>query len=1063
MAEFENKSGSKRTCVGCGAELPGNAPRDLCPKCLLKLALETQPGPGAGGTAVLSGTEAKSRGLPQPGEQFGHYTILRALGAGGMGAVYEAEDLESGRRVALKVLSHRLDSPDARERFFREGRLAASINHPNSVYIFGTEEIGGTPVIAMELVAGGTLQDRVRARGPLPIGEAVDCALQIVEGLEAAQRVGILHRDVKPSNCYAGEDGAVKIGDFGLSISTAVRTEPALTATGAFLGTPAFCSPEQLRGDELNARSDMYSVGATLFYLLTGRTPFEAKNMVQLLATVLEQRAPSPRKFRPEVPQGLARVVLRCLEKQPGERFKSYADLAQGLAPYSSTAPSPATLGLRFLAGTVDMTILGLVAGSINLSVFGGPTAFMEQAMRLPPKMLVCLLGWLCVATLYFALLEGLWGAAAGKALCRLRVVGPDRNPPGFGRGWVRALVFVVPPHLPYWATLGLNPKSYLGAPQWFQVLVGLLVYVIMALLFVTVRRRNGFAAVQDLLTRTRVVSQAAVSSRPVLAASEAPPPAVESALTIGPYHVLQGLAESAGEKWFLAYDLKLLRKVWLRVVPPGTEPVPARWRSLGRVGRLRWLTGKRSPGENRDAFEALDGRPFLAAITSPQPWRQVRYWLHDLATEVSAAEKDETVPDLALDRIWITGEGRAKLLDFPAPAINSPASTINRATDAPPASYSAFLNAVAATALTGSRNASARAAGEVALPLPLHARAFLKSLSQIAGGGVRPCPDAASSEPAKALESGGGSFRSDVAAPGDGRTPPQLPSAAPAGGTLTGAGAVAAALKPLLSRVAAVSRLRRAALVAGCIVFPVVAGGCGFFGVAFMRQLTQKNPGLMDLTTLLQMRTSARFWGGKNAKLPTDPQMAIYIAQHYRGLITNETQWSSPYVLVMIKGEGRKFAEASVAEHPVPTEAEIADADAAVDKYLPKQQFFAEKTPPGLPVMVLAASLLFYVGLPALVAAALFRGGMILLVAGVTYVRKDGARASRLRLVWRCLVAWAPVLPTFAVAIAALGKHWMWQPWAALVLLGLLAALSVALPERGLQDRLAGTWPVPR
>ena len=202
----------------------------------------------------------------------------------------------------------------------------------------------------------------MRARGPLPVGEAVDCVLQIIEGLEAAQRIGILHRDVKPSNCYVGEDGTVKIGDFGLSISTAVRTEPALTATGAFLGTPAFCSPEQLRGEELNARSDMYSVGATLFYLLTGRTPFEAKNMVQLLATVLEQRAPSPRKFRPEIPQGLAKVVLRCLEKQPGERFKSYADLARALAPYSSTAPTPATLGLRFLAGVVDMTLLGGLA-----------------------------------------------------------------------------------------------------------------------------------------------------------------------------------------------------------------------------------------------------------------------------------------------------------------------------------------------------------------------------------------------------------------------------------------------------------------------------------------------------------------------------------------------------------------------------------------------------------------------------------------------------------------------------------------------------------------------------
>src|ERR1035441_5040329 len=206
--------------------------------------METQPVPDTGGTVLLPGTGVKFRGLPQPGEQFGHYTIIRALGAGGMGAVYEAEDLESGRRVALKVLSHRLDSPDARERFFRGGRLAASINHPNSVYIFGTEEIGGTPVIAMELVPGGTLQERVRGKGTLPIGEAVDCVMQIIEGLEAAQRIGILHRDIKPSNCYMGEGGSVKIGDFGLSLSTAVRTEPALTATGAFLGTPAFRSEE---------------------------------------------------------------------------------------------------------------------------------------------------------------------------------------------------------------------------------------------------------------------------------------------------------------------------------------------------------------------------------------------------------------------------------------------------------------------------------------------------------------------------------------------------------------------------------------------------------------------------------------------------------------------------------------------------------------------------------------------------------------------------------------------------------------------------------------------------
>jgi eukaryotic-like serine/threonine-protein kinase len=1001
MDTSDNTSSAKRKCVGCGAELPGTTPPDLCPKCLLKLAMETQPGPA--GTVTLPAGARKSRGLPQAGEQFGHYNIIRALGVGGMGAVYDAEDLESGRRVALKVLSHTLDSPDARERFFREGRLAASINHPNSVYIFGTEEIGGTPVITMELVTGGTLQDRVRSRGPLPIGEAVDCVLQMVEGLEAAQRLGILHRDVKPSNCYMGEDGAVKIGDFGLSISTAVRTEPALTATGAFLGTPAFCSPEQLRGEELNARSDMYSVGATLFYLLTGRTPFEAKNMVQMLATVFEQRAPSPRKLRPDVPAGLAKVVLRCLEKQPGERFKSYADLARALAPYGSTAPTPATMGLRFLAGVVDMTLLGGLALVINLTAFGGPMAFLDQAMQLSPKALLCILGWLCLAPLYYALCEGLWGAAAGKALCRLRVVGPDRNPPGVGRAWLRALVFILPPFLPYWLSFGANPRAYLSTSQWIQTLIGLSCYVVMALLFVTARRRNGFAAVQDLLTRTRVVSQAAFGMRPVLAASEAPPPAAESATTIGPYHVLQPLAEAAGAKWFLGYDLKLLRKVWIRTVPPGTEPVPVRLRNLARVGRLRWLTGKRSPEENWDAFEALNGRPFLDLVGNPQPWREVRYWLHDLATEISAAEKDSTLPELALDRIWITADGRAKLLDFPVPGLTS----CNPVTIQP---CNSLLNAVAATALTGSRDASAQPADDVARPLPLHARAFLKSLSQMAG-----------------------------------------------------ADAVVAALKALLRRVPAVSRLRRAALVAGCVVFPMLACVGGFFGLTFMQELTRRNPGLMDLATLLQVRSSGRFWGGKNAQLPTDRQFAIYIAQHYRGLITNETAWSSWMVMSMIKGEARKFAEQSMVEHPAPAEAEIEEADAAVGKHVPKQQLFAEKLPPAMPVLLMAVTLLVYVGLPALVAAVLFRCGVVLLIAGVRYVRKDGVRASRLRLLWRAVVAWCPAVPVFAVTVVALDKHLIWEPWLALALFGLLAAVSVALPTRGLQDRLAGTWPVPR
>jgi hypothetical protein len=417
---------------------------------------------------------------------------------------------------------------------------------------------------------------------------------------------------------------------------------------------------------------------------------------------------------------------------------------------------------------------------------------------------------------------------------------------------------------------------------------------------------------------------------------------------------------------------------------------------------------------ENWDAFEALNGHAFLELIGSPQPWREVRYWLHDLATEISAAEKEGTLPELAFDRIWITGDGRAKVLDFPVPGPAGKSEGRDPKAESnlvpPIQTAQGFLAEVAAAALAGSRAASAKTAGDVALPLPLHARAFLKGLSQMAG-----------------------------------------------------ADAVAAALKPLLNRVAVVTRWRRAALVAGCVVFPVLACGGGFFALNFLTELTRRSPGVMELSTLLQMRTSARFWGGKNAKLPADRLFAIYIAQHYRGIITNEASWSNPMVLAMIKGEGRKFAEQSVAEHPAPTEAEIAEADAAVGNRVPKQQPFAEKPSLAMLAMVMAMSLFVYVGLPAVVAALLFRGGLVLLIAGVTHMRRDGARASRLRLLWRAIVVWGPVFPVFAVTMFALMKHLTWQPWLALGSLGLLAAVSLALPRRGLQDYLAGTWPVPR
>jgi serine/threonine protein kinase len=185
------------------------------------------------------------------GQSWGPYRIGRLLGRGGMGEVHEAEHVDSGRRIALKVLQERLQDADERARFLREGQLAASISHPHTVYIFGSEEIAGVPVISMELLPGGTLKDRVAAEGPLPPAVGVSAVLDIIGGLDAAQAAGILHRDIKPSNCFVDSDGSVKVGDFGCRSRPGARRSQQL-ATG-FEGTPQFAAPEQLRGEPLDS------------------------------------------------------------------------------------------------------------------------------------------------------------------------------------------------------------------------------------------------------------------------------------------------------------------------------------------------------------------------------------------------------------------------------------------------------------------------------------------------------------------------------------------------------------------------------------------------------------------------------------------------------------------------------------------------------------------------------------------------------------------------------------------------------------------------------------------
>jgi serine/threonine protein kinase len=225
-------------CPRCGTHLPAETPEGPCPACLFAAAA----GPFTADALTSlsdSSVTAPEQARLTPGQAFGPYRIERLIGRGGMGEVYEAEHIEQGRRLALKVLHRPLDEED-RAQFVREGQLAASINHPHSVYICGSEEIDGTPAIAMELLSGGTLKDRVRQRGPLPPAEAVDAILQVIAGLDALHAMGVLHRDIKPANCFVDRDGTIKVGDFGLSISTLARDLSQLTASGTFHGPPQF-------------------------------------------------------------------------------------------------------------------------------------------------------------------------------------------------------------------------------------------------------------------------------------------------------------------------------------------------------------------------------------------------------------------------------------------------------------------------------------------------------------------------------------------------------------------------------------------------------------------------------------------------------------------------------------------------------------------------------------------------------------------------------------------------------------------------------------------------------
>ncbi len=1071
LRKLSAAAGRPNFCMHCGHKLaPADAPADavgpLQAAALINaspqetMAFDYQIPPSSvtsEGNSALSEVSGDSSGSSLTA--IAGYSFTRFLGAGGMGTVYEAESAATGQRVAVKLLSARLAAnPSSVERFRQEGRVASQITHPRCVFVLRADTESGRPFIIMELMPGKTLKDLVDQSGPLPHAAAVERILDVIDGLAEAHRLGVIHRDVKPSNCFLTDDDRVKIGDFGLSKSLTPDEDEdgvaarQLTTSGAFLGTVMFASPEQIRGEPVGYDSDVYAVCGTLYYLLTGKAPYQHESLTASLAKAVSEPPPPIRDRFPDVPRELERAVLRGLERDRTRRWQSLDDLRDALDELQGEKLQPARPRAIILAYLLDSFVLLalLVVVEIPRQLLLGPTANGSVNLDLLE------ISWpgIALGSLYFALAEGLSGTTVGKRLLRLRVTRVNRvGPPGLAAAGVRVVAFTAS-----WVVMSAAPEVGVELFGRGGAVAGLGVAALgVAVLLLQFRRTaHGWRGVHDFASGCRVVQRPRPPHRPRLVSlfgnplDSLKPTATALPRALGSFAVSGKLCDlpDGGEVW-AGDDRSLGRRILLRVLPPGVREFdtadlaaaatrPTRLRVIGngsfgataadgRVERRGWI-----------AYVAPAGAP-LTDVVAPGAaldWIDARPVLEQLTDELTAAEDDETpLGPTCVEQVWVEPNGRLQLLDFPLP-------TGRQGLLAPDACPTlAPIDLVRQTAALALEGAARGTPGRIRAPIPPHAAAITDRLFDDAG------------PPATVADLGHRLADNHAYAP-----------------ELTAA-----------SRAAHLSVLAFTVAVPMAVMFVCAATlslSIAFFYTGEADTATMMRAVLESPAKRAALLDAVREGGRVSPKAAVRLEAMLSPEELPRTMARLDErvrvrQGDEEAVRLALNRLERRtvtrFQEERGARESQP------DAPAAValaaryvdslDRGNPERQFTREVRAATFHVF---ATLV--VGFPLCWAAFAFafRGGLTMKVAGVTLVTASGRLAPRWRCAARELVVWAPLVAVLLTTLALQHSYPQWvllrtaTTLLALLLLPVYFVVALRQPSHPPQDRIMGTYLVP-